>query len=71
MPHLCHAINCQTPVPRSKFMCRRHWFMLTKSMRDAVWEAYEPGQEDRMDPSPAYMKITRICIAYIAQKEAA
>ena len=71
MSHTCHARYCQTAVPPRMFMCRRHWFMLPKPMRDAVWDSYVPGQEARKDPSLAYLQITRECIDYVAAKEAA
>lgn len=37
--------------------CKSHWFKLPKSLRDKVWAAYVPGQEDRMDPSDEYLAV--------------
>jgi hypothetical protein len=28
---------------------------LPHAIRDAIWASYKPGQEDRKDPSPAYL----------------
>lgn len=70
MSHLCHARGCQVPVPPRMFMCKPHWFMLPKAMRDAIWDSYVPGQEIRKDPSLAYLQITGECIDYVAAKEA-
>lgn len=66
--HLCHATNCETLVPRRMFMCKRHWFMLPKFMRDEVWDAYTPGQEETMDVSQRYFLVTRKAIRYIELK---
>ena len=68
--HTCHARNCKTPVPPKKFMCRKHWFMLPKEMRDKVWALYRPGQERSKDPSMEYLNHAMECINYIAAQEA-
>lgn len=26
--------------------CKAHWFRLPKPIRDAIWRAYRPGQEE-------------------------
>lgn len=69
--HLCHADGCTTPVPPRMFMCRLHWFSLPKAKRDAIWAAYVPGQERRMDPSPAYLDAAFDAVAWLADKERA
>lgn len=66
--HTCHATACSKRVPPSMFMCRQHWFQLPKHMRDAVWMEYVPGQENRMDPTEAYMEVTREAIEYLERK---
>lgn len=68
--HLCHAEGCGSRVPPAMFMCRRHWYMLPKTLRDAVWAAYVPGQEQRMDPTEHYLDVTRRAIDYTASAEA-
>lgn len=50
-------------------MCRKHWYMLPKRMRDLVWALYRPGQEITKDPSRSYLEHTRTCIDYVADKE--
>jgi hypothetical protein len=52
------------------FMCRPHWFSLPKSMRDAIWDAYRPGQEIRKDPSREYLHVARAAINWLAAKDA-
>lgn len=70
-PHTCHARDCTVPVPRKMFMCRRHWFMLPKAMRDDVWMEYALGQENDMSlVTESYLDTTQRCIEYVATKEA-
>lgn len=45
--------------------------MLPKSMRNAIWAVYVPGQEVRKDPTGAYLEVAFECIRYIEDKEAA
>jgi len=55
--HRCHWPGCNAQVPPAMWGCRRHWFMLPKRLRDAIWRKYEIGQEERGDPSPDYVAI--------------
>ncbi len=67
--HTCHADSCQVHVPPKMFMCKKHWYMLPKAMRDEVWLTYALGQELRMDPSDEYLEVTQRCIDFVAAKE--
>ena len=69
MAHYCHAKDCLVEVPRAMFMCRKHWYMLPKATRDAVWAVYVPGQEERMDPTEEYIVVTSKAIAWLAVQE--
>lgn len=69
MKHLCHAEDCDVEVPPRIFMCKTHWFMLPKQLRDALWAEYVPGQEIRKDPTREYLNVTRRCINFVAAKE--
>lgn len=53
--HECHWPTCKKQVPPAMWGCRRHWFMLPARIRNAIWRAYRPGQEESLDPSPAYI----------------
>lgn len=55
-PHQCHWPGCEKPVPPAKWGCKAHWFKLPKAIRDAIWRAYRPGQEEDGKPSPDYIK---------------
>lgn len=69
MAHTCHATGCETPVPPEMFMCRRHWFMLPKQMRNRIWQTYRPGQCDDWEISHEYTEAAREAVRYIAKKE--
>jgi len=68
-PHACHAQGCSVQVPRKIFMCRKHWYQLPKDIRDAVWKAYRPGQEQDGRPSPEYVKVARAAVEWLIAKE--
>jgi|SRR5947207_2417245 len=53
--HICHWPGCQASVPPAMWGCKRHWFMLPKSIRQKIWREYSSGQEERLDPSKAYI----------------
>jgi hypothetical protein len=67
--HLCHATGCKTPVPPRMFMCKPHWFQLPKRFRDAIWNAYVPGQEQRKDPTLEYLDAAQAAIRYMEETE--
>lgn len=69
--HTCHARDCGTNVPPRLFMCARHWRMVPKAMQDAIWAAYVPGQERRMDPTPEYLDAAMAAVEEVARLEAA
>lgn len=55
--HTCHWPRCDKQVPPAMWGCRQHWFSLPKVLRDAIWDAYVPGQEQRLDPSAEYIEV--------------
>ena len=57
--HSCHWPGCGKQVPPAKWGCSGHWYMLPKSLRDEVWAAYIPGQEETMTPSQAYLEVAQ------------
>ena len=69
--HVCHATGCNTKVPPKMLMCRRHWFMVPKPLRDAVWREYRPGQEIRKDPTDEYMDVQRQAVEAVERAESA
>lgn len=67
--HYCHAIDCDEEVPPAILMCKRHWYMVPKEIRDLVWKYYVPGQEARKDPTKKYLAIMQRAINAVAIKE--
>lgn len=57
--HTCHWPDCPQQVPPAMWGCKAHWFSLPKRLRDRIWDAYVPGQEQRMDPSDEYLEVAR------------
>lgn len=68
--HTCHADGCDTPVPPRMFMCRAHWFMVPKPLRDRIWATYRPGQERDKQPSLEYLDTAMEAINVVREKEA-
>lgn len=68
--HVCHATRCTVQVPPKMLMCRRHWYMVPKPLRDAVWAAYVPGQEIRKDPTDEYMAAQQQAVLAVEEGEA-
>lgn len=69
MAHTCHATGCTVQTPEEMFMCRRHWFMLPRSMRGEIWRTYRRGQCDDWQISHAYAEAARAAVRFIAAKE--
>jgi len=69
MPHTCHALGCDTPIPARLFMCAKHWRLVPKPMQRAIWQAYEPDQEVTKEPSPAYLAAAKAAKAAVARRE--
>lgn len=40
----CPIPGCGDQIDPSRLMCRRHWYMVPKEMRDQVWATWRSGQ---------------------------
>ena len=69
MSHHCHATGCNVAVPPEMFACKRHWYLLPKRLRDAIWAAYRPGQCDDWQISKAYADAAREAVRWLAEKD--
>lgn len=65
--HECHWPGCDKQVPPAMWGCKPHWFKLPKILRDAIWAAYVPGQERRMDPSDEYLRVAGVVQDWIKE----
>lgn len=50
-------------------MCRKHWFMVPKKLRDSIWSNYRPGQEIDKQPTQRYLEVTNEAIEFVANLE--
>jgi hypothetical protein len=46
--------------------CSKHWFMLPRQLRNAVWRTYVPGQEITKTPSNEYLAVAKEVQSWIA-----
>lgn len=69
MSHGCHAIGCRTKVPPVMFMCRKHWFSLTPTLRKRIMDTYRPGQCDDLNISQEYADAATESVVFLAKKE--
>lgn len=42
--HRCPVRRCKAVVPPDRLMCKRHWYMVPKPIRDRVWATYDNGK---------------------------
>ena len=70
-PHHCHARGCDQAIAPRLLMCSRHWRMVPKALRDALWATYRVGQEVDKEPSQAYLDVALAAIDAVAAKESA
>lgn len=71
MRHTCHATGCEVNVPPAMLMCKRHWYMVPRPLRDRVWRLYRPGQEIDKRPTREYLEAAEAAIAAVAEAEEA
>ena len=69
MTHSCHARRCPVTVPPRMLMCPLHWRMVPKRLQRLVWDTYQPGQEQRKDPTMEYLAAAEAAIDAVWKKE--
>ena len=67
MSHLCPGPGCELVVPTDMLACRRHWFQVSKPVRDEVWRAWRGLQGERDDPIAAEEEHDAACQRAIAE----
>jgi hypothetical protein len=67
--HYCHARGCRVECDPHRLMCPPHWRMVPEPLQRAVWKHYREGQEDRKDPSAAWMKAADAAIEAVQRIE--
>lgn len=69
MAHICHAIGCTQPCRPTELMDKAHWQMVPLPLRQAVWAAYQPGQERTKRVSRAYLQTAAMAVIAVAEQE--
>lgn len=64
--HHCHWPGCDATVPPAAWGCRKHWYKLPLALRNKIWAAYRPGQEETKTPSRRYVEVAREVQDWIA-----
>lgn len=67
--HVCHWPGCTVEVDPKMWGCKVHWFKLPEKIRNKIWGAYRPGQEQTKDPSPQYVAAVREAMEWIRDWE--
>ena len=44
----CPFTGCKKLLPDSKFACPRHWYILSRSQQDEIWDAYSMYLRDEI-----------------------
>lgn len=57
--HRCHWPGCDKFVVPAVWGCKTHWYKLPLRLRNKIWAAYRPGQEDTKTPSRAYIEVAK------------
>lgn len=65
-PHDCHWPGCGRRVPPAMWGCKAHWFTLPLALRNKIWAAYRPGQEESGEVSEDYFAVADEVQAWIA-----
>lgn len=69
MIHTCHAEGCNARVAPQMLMCRPHWYMVPKPIRDRIWDTYRDGQCGDKQPSAEWLEAARAAIEAVARRE--
>ena len=69
MAYICHAIGCTKPCKPTELMDKAHWQMVPLPLRQAVWAAYQPGQERTKRVTWAYLQTAARAVIAVAEQE--
>ena len=43
--HQCPVARCPAGVAPDRLMCRFHWYLVPRTLRDAVWRTWNSGED--------------------------
>jgi len=58
----CPIARCGRQIDPSRLMCRSHWYMVPKELRDQVWATWRSGQGAR---SPEHQVAVRRAVTAV------
>jgi len=44
---ICALPGCEAEIDRKMLLCKPHWYLAPKPLRDALWTAYKSGVKYR------------------------
>jgi hypothetical protein len=65
----CRAVCCKKRIPSRLLMCKRHWDLVPKPLRRALWSTYRTGENRSEAPSRAYLGLVSDAVAAVARLE--
>lgn len=68
--HKCYAAECVYVLPEDLLMCKRHWFLVPRPIRDRVWALFRSGQAGTPEHVAACQE-ARAAVARITGKDLA
>lgn len=66
---VCAAKLCEAEVKPSMLMCKRHWFMVPKRIRDRVWRAWRGLRSDRPHSQAEYDQAVLEAVQAVSKEE--
>lgn len=71
-PGRCPIQGCGAPIDPTRLMCRSHWYLVPKQIRDRVWATWRSGQRAfSPEHKEAVRKAIAACQATVASMGAA
>ncbi|MFZ5621142.1 MAG: hypothetical protein ACOY5W_08995 [Pseudomonadota bacterium] len=67
--HACRAHGCCSQIPPELLLCGRHWKMVPKELKRALWKLSRPGSDATKRTSDRYLTAAANAINAVAEIE--
>lgn len=64
----CEITGCGEQIDPGRLMCRDHWLMAPKSLRDAVWAAWRDFDPSSRESIQRYRDARDAAVGYVQAK---
>lgn len=64
----CAVPRCERPIDPSRLMCRAHWYMVPKEVRDRVWATWRSGRAAHSDEHRAAVRQAVVAVLAAVSK---